>query len=708
MKRAFILSLLLVVFINLSISSIDRKDIKIPETRVENVYDTLHGIEIADPYRWLEDGSFEEVIKWTGDQNEYFRKYVESYDGYDTLAEIMEKLLTVGSVSPPEIYDNKYFYKKRDGNQNHSIIYMRYGIDGEDDVLIDPNTFSEDGTVAMDWYYFSNDGSIVAYGVSSSGSERSTLYLKNTSDKTMLIDTIPFTRAASMAWLPDNSGFYYTRYPAPGTVPDEELDYHRNIYFHTIGNSWENDELIYADEDITVWLGVSISPDGSKLFIAAFKGWSDTKYYFRDFKSTNEQFQLISEDHEANLSITPLDDRFIIRSNNGASKYKLLIGSYDQPKAENWMEVIPEGESLLESFMVVNDQLVVKRLTNAYSTIELYSLGGEYISKIDLPDIGSVYYMHGEQDGNEMFFSYSSYNRPTTIYRYDFKKKTLRVFDEVEAGVDYSNLVVKQVWYNSKDSTPVSMFILHHKDMEFNGKNPAYLYGYGGFNVSEKSYFSRSLAFWVNQGGVFALPNLRGGGEYGEEWHDAGKLENKQNTYDDFITAAEYLFEEKYTSPENLCISGGSNGGLLIGAVVVQRPDICKSAVCSVPLLDMIRYHLFGLARIWIPEYGSSDDPEQFKFIYAYSPYHHVKKGAQYPTVLFEAGASDGRVDALHARKMTALMQASTGSGNPILLRVESKAGHGQGKPISKVIQHQTEKWSFIFKSLGLDVKDTD
>ncbi len=708
MKSKLMFSVIIFILLSQSIFSIERKRITPPETKIDNIYDTLHNTVIIDPYRWLEDGSSEEVVRWTEEQNEYFRKYVESYEGYNLLASIMEKLLTVGSVSPPEVYGHLYFYEKREGNWNHSILYRREEIEGEDEILIDPNTFSEDGTVAMDWHYFSNDAAIVAYGVSSSGSEKSTMYLKNTADKTMLSDSIPFTRAVSMAWLPDNSGFYYSRFPAPGTVPEEEEDYHRNIYFHVIGQNWEKDELIYADEDITAWTNVSLSPDGSKLFISVFIGWSDTKYFYRDLNNLEGNFQFISDNHKANLSIIPLNDRFIIRSNYNAPQYKLLTGSYEKPEAENWVVIIPEGKSLLESYMVVNNQLVIKRLTNACSALELYSLYGKYNGIIELPDMGTVYNMNGEYDGKEMFFSYSSYNRPTTIYHYLFNEKKLSQFDQVEAGVDFSNLVVKQVWYHSKDSTPVSMFILHHKDMKLNGENPVYLYGYGGFNVSEKPFFSRSLAFWVNQGGIFALPNLRGGGEYGEEWHEAGKLDKKQNTFDDFIAAAEYLFSNGYTSSDHLCISGGSNGGLLIGAILVQRPDLCKTAVCSVPLLDMVRYHLFGIARIWIPEYGSSDDPGQFKFIYDYSPYHHVEKGVNYPTVLFEAGASDGRVDALHARKMTALMQASTASANPIFLRVETKAGHGQGKPISKVIQQQTEQWSFIFKSLGLDVKKTE
>ncbi len=705
MKSKYLILFLLFILPIQSVNSIERKEVAPPETRIEIAYDTLHGVVIEDRYRWLEDGSSDEVKQWIEKQNEFFQKYVNSYKGYDEISEVMERLMTVGGVSSPEAYGDYYFYKKREGDWNHSILYMRNGIDGENEILIDPNSFSEDGTVAMDWYYFSNDGAIIAYGVSSSGSEKSTLYLKNTSDKTMLVDTIPYTRAVSMAWLPDNSGFYYSRFPVPSTVPDDEQDYHRYVYFHKIGNSWEDDKLIYANEDHTAWTNVSISPDGSKLFIGVFKGWSDTKYYYKNLNQDREGFQLISENHKANLSIFPLNDRFIIRSNFGAPQYRLLVGNYDNPIAENWVEIIPEGESLLESYLVVNNQLVIKRLTNAYSAIELYTIGGEFIDNVELPDMGSVYSVHGEIDGSEMFFSYSSYNRPTTIYRYDYKEKTLRVFEEVEAGIDYSNLVVKQVWYASKDSTPVSMFVLHHKDMKLDGTNPTYLYGYGGFNVSEKPYFSRGLAFWVNQGGVFALPNLRGGGEYGEEWHEAGKLDKKQNTFDDFIAAADYLFEQGYTTPDKLCISGGSNGGLLIGAVLVQRPDLCESAICSVPLLDMVRYHLFGIARIWIPEYGSSEDPEQFKFIYDYSPYHNVQEGAKYPIVLFEAGASDGRVDALHACKMAAMMQASTGSKNPIFLRVESKAGHGQGKPTSKRIIHQAEKWSFVFKSLGLEVK---
>jgi len=395
----------------------------------------------------------------------------------------------------------------------------------------------------------------------------------------------------------------------------------------------------------------------------------------------------------------------LILTDYKAPHYRLLEGRYDQPDLKNWREIIPARKSILQSFVVVNNHIVARYLTNAYSSLEVFTLDGAPVRSIELPSLGTVSGVHGEPDGADMFFSYTSYNSPPTIYRYNFPSDSLDVFTQVEAGVDIDNIEVKQVWYRSADSTPVSMFIVYNKNIKRDGDNPTYLGGYGGFNSNMTPYFSRTISYWVNHGGIYAVPNLRGGGEYGEEWHKAGMLENKQNTFDDFIAAAEYLFAEGYTSPEKLCIVGGSNGGLLIGAVVTQRPDICRVAVCAVPLLDMVRYHKFLIARLWIPEYGSSEDAEQFKYLYAYSPYHHVTNNTKYPAILFKASESDGRVDPLHARKMTARMQTANISGYPIMLRLETKAGHGQGKPISKVIEELADTWCFISKELGVELK---
>ncbi len=673
-----------------------------PETHVETVIDTVHGVAIADPYRWLEDGSSEEVMTWTQAQNEYFQQYVNSFPGREAIADRMTELLQIGGVTTPRVRDSLLFYKKREGDQNHAILYMRRGIDGENEVLLDPNTFSEDGTVALDWWHPSADGSLIAYGVSSSGSERSTLYLLRTQDKSHLPDTIPFTRAVSIAWLPDNSGFYYTRFAVPGTVPGGDEDYYRRVYLHKLGNPWESDPLLFGENlDKAAWTGVQLSPDGSRLFCNVFYGWSRIDFYYKELSQTESEFINITQDAHATYFLTPLDDRFLMVTNYEAERYRLLEGRYEQLEIANWREVIPERESTLESIRVIGNHIVTRWLEDAHSVIVVFTMGGQPIRKLDLPTIGTAGELRGEHDGQDLFFSFASYNLPSTVYRYNVGARELQVFDQVTAGIDVSNIEVEQVWYTSADSTPVSMFVVHHQNIELDGDNPTYLTGYGGFSQTMTPYFSRIFGDWVNHGGLAVVPQLRGGGEYGEAWHNAGKLDKKQNTFDDFIAAAEYLFDAGYTSPERLCIAGGSNGGLLVGAVLVQRPDLCRAVVCSVPLLDMIRYHEFLIARLWISEYGSSEDTEQFEYLYEYSPYHHVEE-TEYPAVLFKASESDGRVDPMHARKMAARMQAANTSDHPIFLRLETKAGHGQGKPTSKRIEEYTDTWSFIYRELGV------
>ncbi len=677
-----------------------------PPTKVDTVFDTLHNVVIPDPYRWLEDGSSDEVRRWTEAQNAYFQKYINRYPERDQLKQTMTSLLSIGSFSSPRIFDSVLFYKHRTGSENHSILYVQFGKDKKPEMLIDPNSFSTDGTVALDWWFPSPDGSLVAYGKSSSGTERSTLYIIRTADKKLLDDTIPNTRYAAIAWLPDNSGFYYTRFAIPGTVPAGDEDYYRRVYFHRLGDNWQNDSLIFGGNlDKTVWTNVDLSPDGSKLFCSEFYGWSRIVFYMKDLSSSDTSFMKVTGNLQANFQIQALDDCFLIMTNNDAPHYRLFKARYDNPSPEHWRELIPEQRSIMQSFLVVDSCIVVRRLTNATSSLEILTLEGAPVRYITLPELGTVDAVHGEPDGTDMYFYYSSYNIPPTIYHYDFKNDSLNIFAQIDAGIDYSNIEVKQVWYRSLDSTPVSMFIVYNRNSKLDGNNPTYLYGYGGFNSNMTPYFSRVISFWVNQGGIYAVPNLRGGGEYGEEWHNAGKREHKQNTFDDFIAAAEYLFANGYTSPEKLCISGGSNGGLLIGAVLTQRPDLCRAAVCAVPLLDMIRYHKFLIARLWIPEYGVSDDSAQFAYLYSYSPYHHVVNGTKYPAVLFKASESDGRVAPLHARKMTARMQAANISEYPILLRLETKAGHGQGKPVSKQIEELTDTWSFVFNELGVQIR---
>ncbi len=672
-----------------------------PPTPVDTVTDTLFGVAVADPYRWLEDGGDPQVHAWTEAQYRHFRSYVDSYPGRETLEGEIRDLMHVGAITPPQPYGDMYFWTEREAGQDHAVLYMKRGPAGSRETLIDPNAVPGDNTVALDWYFVSPDGALIAYGLSSSGSELSTLYVLDTKSQAMLPDSIPFTRAAALAWEADNTGFYYTRFPEPGTVPSGDENYYRRVYYHELGSDWRNDPLVFGDQlTKTDWPWVTTSPNGAHVFFGAYTGSRQTDLYYRD----ENGIRLLTEDADAYFEIIPDDGRFFVLTDLDAPGNRVLSGSYDHPERTAWVEIIPEENRTIQSVQVIAHRLVVHSLENAAGRLDIYSYDGILEESITLPTLGSVTSIYGEPGGSEMFFLFESFNFPPTVFRYEFAAKLLSLYDRLDIDIDLSDIDVRMVWYESLDKTPISMFLVGRRDAPRDSANPVLLYGYGGFNVSQKPYFSKTLSLWFKRGGLFAYPHLRGGGEYGERWHRAGMLEQKQNTFDDFIAAAEYLFREGLTSPERLAIEGGSNGGLLIGAVITQRPELCRAAICGVPLLDMLRYHLFLIARLWVPEYGSAEDSAQFAFLHRYSPYHHIRPGENYPALLLTAAESDSRVDPLHARKFAARMQAAVGPNTPILLRIESKAGHGQGKPISRQIEETVDEWCFLFKALGLSL----
>ena len=675
---------------------------KPPQTKVSPVVDTVHGETITDPYRWLEESDDPEVLKWTDEQSAYTRFWLDRYPQRDFIYNRLEELMSIGDLGTSVKRGDRIFFKRRMGTQNQPVLYLRKGFKDSPEMVIDPNTWSEDGTIAMDWWVPSDDGLLIAYGSSMGGSEKSTLYIRDVSTGKDLSDTIPYTRYADVAWLKDKSAFYYTRYPAPGTVPEGEENYHQHVFYHKLGTNYKDDPLIFGQgrpkEEMP---GVSLSPDGRYLLLLVWQGWSKSQIYFKDLKA-GEEFIPVVEDLEGLFWGQILDHTLFLFTNYKAPHYHIYAVDLKNPEPGNWKELIPESDAILQNFDIVGNHLVVEAMENAYSRIRVYTLNGEFKREITLPTMGSVYGINGEWDSDDLFFGFVSFFYPLTVYHYDMETEKLEIIDQLKTDLDFSGFEHKQVWYKSKDGTRVSMFLVHKKGIKLNGRNPTLLSGYGGFNVSETPYFSAGVYFWLENGGVFALPNLRGGGEYGEEWHQAGMFGNKQNVFDDFISAAEWLIDQGYTNPEKLAISGGSNGGLLVGAALIQRPDLFQAVVCRVPLLDMVRYHKYDIARLWIPEYGSAEKPEEFEYLYAYSPYHHVQKDTDYPAVLLTAGTSDSRVNPLHARKMAALLQASTLSDRPVLLRVETKAGHGQGKPFSKRIQESADIYSFIFWQLKM------
>ena len=679
---------------------------KPPVARVQEVTDTVHGVAIVDPYRWLENGSSDEVRAWVDGQNAYAESLLGTRPGRANVRERLGKLLSIGTIGTPDVRGDLYFHTRREGTQNQPILYVRQGLTGKDRVLVDPNPLSPDGTATIDWWFPSRDGKLLAYGVSTAGDEKSTLKVRDTATGRELPDVIPHTRYCSLGWVPDGSGFYYTRYPAPGSVPVGQENYNRHVFFHRLGDDPAKDAYVFGKErKPEEIIEIDLSADGRWLTAVIYDGWAKTDLFISDRKSNSGTFTPVAQGLDAIFMGGVVHGVLYVRTNHEAPRYRLLAIDPSKPAKDGWKTLIPQGEAVLDDARVVGASIVTRRMQNASSRVVLHDRDGRRLSEIPLPALGTVDSISGEPDGREAFFGFSSYTVAPRVERIDLASKSASTWQKVAADVDLSRLEVKQVFYPSKDGTKVSMFVVGRKGLALDGSNPTLLYGYGGFNVSQTPTFSRSLVLWLERGGVYAEANLRGGGEYGEDWHRAGMLERKQNVFDDFIAAAQFLIAQKYTKPDRLAIYGGSNGGLLVGATMTQRPDLFKAVVCAVPLLDMLRYQGFQIARLWVPEYGSAEDAAQFKYLRAYSPYHHVTKGTAYPATLLTTADSDSRVDPMHARKMAALLQASTSSDRPILLRTETRAGHGVGKPLSKQIDEAADVYGFLLWQLGLEPK---
>jgi prolyl oligopeptidase len=675
-----------------------------PETPAYDINDVLHGETIADPYRWLEDGDTPETRRWTEEQNALTQVYLSSVPGRERIRTRLGKLLAIGVLGVPTPVRGRYFYLRREGRQNQPVLYWRQGVGGEDRVAVDPNALSAAGTTALDWYYPSQDGSLLAYGLSENGSEESVLQVLEVESGRHRSDQIPRMRAASLAWLPDTTGFYYTRYPAPAEVPEGEEHYHRAIYFHRLGDDPAKDRLVFRPAEKEFWPGVSLSPDGRWLVIIVARTFDQTDVYIQDL-SSGGPLVAVAENLPASFEGEIAHRKLFLRTNLDAPTYRLYQVDPEHPEPGAWREIVPaRADAVLENVTIGGDRLGIGYLERASSRFRLIDLNGRLVQEVALPALGSLFGVGAEWNGQELFYGFSSYTVPPSVYRIDFATGSSSLWRQVEADIDPDRFKVRQVSYASKDGTPISMFLVHRVGLERTGNNPTYLTGYGGFNISMTPSFSRSLLLWLERGGVVAVPNIRGGGEYGETWHQAGILASKQNSFDDFIGAAEWLIAEGYTRPDRLAVAGGSNGGLLVGAVLTQRPELFRAVLVQVPLLDMLRYHRFLIARLWIPEYGSADDPAQFRWLRAYSPYHHVRNGVAYPAVLLATAESDTRVDPMHARKMAARLQAATSAERPILLRLEARAGHGAGKPLSKVLDELTDSWTFVFSELGVEV----
>ncbi|HEV2528324.1 MAG TPA: prolyl oligopeptidase family serine peptidase [Thermomicrobiales bacterium] len=694
----------------------------IPETPRDDVRETIHGIEIKDPYRWLEDGNDPRVRDWDAAQQARTEAILADVPGRDRLAERLDAILSVPRVVDIQVGSStggtRFFYRRRSGAMDQPALYWRDGPDGDERILVDLNG-GTDGLTALDWWYPSPDGGLVAYGTSRDGNEWSTLQVIDVATGELLADRIERTRYSSVAWLPDRSGFFYTRYPEPGSVPAGDENYHSRVFFHRLGDDPIEDPLVFgAGMPRETMFSVHLSSEGRWLIVVAREGWVRSTIHVRDRTLVDGPWVTIVEGRDALFdNVRVAGDRIFLLTNEDAPNYKVIAGELPEILSTGglggWETILPNSaDRVIDHFTFAGGHLLSHQSHRATSEVWRHAMDGSGATQIELPGIGTVGDLDGDRTQPLAGLVWTSYDSPSAAYIIDVAAGTIRPLhtDVAAEGIDLSGIAVEQVEYQSKDGTTVTMFLAGRSDVlaRRDGGTPTILYGYGGFNVAITPAFSPDDVAWFELGGLLAVANLRGGSEYGEAWHRAGMLDNKQNVFDDFIAAARWLIDQRITRPERLAVRGGSNGGLLTGAFLTQAPELCAAVNCGVPLLDMVRYHLFSIARLWIPEYGSADDPDAFQWIHSWSPYHHVEPGRRYPAVLFSTADQDTRVDPLHARKMTALMQATAANGKdldtPVLLRVELNAGHGQGKPRSKVIAESLDEIAFTARQLGVDL----
>lgn len=684
-----------------------------PETPTVNQIDDYHGTRVTDPYRWLEDPNSDQTIQWIEQQNALTQSYLECVEDREKIKQRLKELWDFPRAYAPLKVNGKYFQLRNTGLQNQNVLYVMDALDSNKTVLLDPNLFSEDGTVALNNWKISSDGNLLAYASSSSGSDWQIWKIRDVKSKADLLDKIEWTKFSNIAWNPDNSGFYYARYNQPEEKETyEALNQNQRVMYHKLGTDQSQDQLVFQRLDQPEWgYDIKISDDSKYLILEISKGTdSRNRVFFREINS-EDAFTALIPDLEATYKfIGNENDTFFFLTNHTASRSKLVAIDINQPDKEKWETIIPEAEDAIECIKLVSNQFTVIYLHDAYHQIKRYGMDGSLLGSIKLPMIGSIFsadleeYLFGERQDDEMFFVFQSFIYPPTVFRYSFIENSATKIEEPNLPFQFDQYQVNQVFAESSDGTRVPMFVVHKKDHQHKKTDPLLLYGYGGFNISITPTFLISRLVWLELGGSLAVANLRGGGEYGEDWHQAGSVLNKQNVFNDMIACAEYLIENGFTSREKIAIEGRSNGGLLVGACITQRPDLFAAALPAVGVMDMLRFNKFTIGWAWESDYGSPEDPEQFKVLYSYSPLHNIKKGTHYPPTFVTTADHDDRVVPAHSFKFISALQAAQAGNNPVLIRIQTKAGHGFGKPTQVLIEEYADIIAFLVKNLSITI----
>ena len=675
-----------------------------PAKRVEQA-DVYHGVRIEDPYRWLEDPDSPESQAWVTAQNALTEKYLAQVPGRERIRRRLTELWNFERYSGFFKAGGRYFFLRNDGLQNQSVLYTLTSINGPERALLDPNALSKDGTVALGTLHVSNNGKLLAYSISRSGSDWLEWRVRSIDTGQDLPDLLLWSKFSTVAWSADDKGFYYQRFAQPKTNELTAVVDNAKLYYHRLGAPQSSDELVYERPDQKDWQFEAItSEDGRYLILLVSKGAEDKNMvFYRDLKTPGSKVtELVGMFDGAYIFLGNQDKRFYFRSTGSAPRGRIIAIDLAKPERKEWTAIVPEQKETLQEAQVAGGMIALSYLKDAYSTGKIYKLNGAFVRDVALPGIGTIAWSQAHFADTELFYSYTSFTAPTTMYRYNPKTGSSTVARQSKLIFDPSAYETKQVFYNSKDGTRIPMFLVHKKGLSLNGTNPTILYGYGGFNISITPSFSVSMLQWMEQGGIYAVANLRGGGEYGEAWHEAGVKQNKQNVFDDFIAAAEWLIANKYTSTPKLAISGRSNGGLLVGATLNQRPDLFGAALPAVGVMDMLRFHKFTIGWAWTVDYGSPDNVEEFPALRSYSPLHNIKPGVKYPPTLITTADHDDRVVSGHSFKYAAALQQAQAGSAPILIRVDVKAGHGAGKPTAKLIEELADTYAFLEKALDL------